>query len=182
MGWALILVEFFGAEIDDLHASSFFFIQDLLILLKVNFTFQLKTTASAAGLTTLRTSSSGFLSSVLVDSMSICKLSLNLFCSCVVSAHPRMASNVGDTETLSRFRSEHRSDEVLKVITEVVCRLTRGHDMRLPEEVWPIHGQHLVVVVFITCNSERRMTSSHNEENHAKCEEINDWTLVALFL
>ena len=123
MGWALILVKFLGAEIDDLHASSFFFIQDLLILLKVYFTFQLKTTASAAGLTTLRTSSSSFLSSMLVDSMSISKLNSNLFCSCVVSAHPRVACNVGDTETLSRSGSEHRSDEILEVITEVVCRL-----------------------------------------------------------
>ena len=123
MGWAQILVKFLGAEIDDLHASNFFYIEDLLILLKVYFTFQLKTTASAAGLTTLRTSSSSFLSSMLVDSMSISKLSSNLFCSCVVSAHPRVACNVGDTETLSRSRSEHRSDEILEVITEVVCRL-----------------------------------------------------------
>lgn len=39
MGWALILVKFLGPEIDDLHTSNFFYIQDLLILLKVDFTF-----------------------------------------------------------------------------------------------------------------------------------------------
>ena len=54
--------------------------------------------------------------------------------------------------------------------------------MSFPEKIGPICGDKLVVHVVAVCHLEWWVLSKHNKEDNTASKEVNDLTLIRLFL
>ena len=73
---------------------------------------------------------------------------------------------------------EHGGDQVLELIRVEAFCLAVG--VRLPEEVGPVSGEELVVVVVLISSGEGRVAGVQDEDNDANGEQVNNLTLVWL--
>ena len=73
---------------------------------------------------------------------------------------------------------KHACYQVLELFSEEAWLMSL--DVELPEEVSPVGCQQLIERVGGICLGEGWMLSIQDEENHTKCEQINNVTLIWL--
>lgn len=92
-----------------------------------------------------------------------------------------MTNNVSNAESLVRVELQHACDEVLEVISVESNWLAVGVRVGLPEQVGPVGGDQLVVLVLFVGHAEGRVTRVQDEEDNSECEQIDNLALVSLF-
>ena len=119
---------------------------------------------------------------LLVDTVASSKLFSNCFSSWGGGARcePWVADDVSNAESLVRVELQHAGDEVLKVIRVEPCWLAVGVRVSLPEQVGPVGGDQLVVLVFLVGHAEGRVARVQDEEDHSKGKQIDNLALVGL--
>lgn len=124
---------------------------------------------------------SEFLLLLLLDSsFSLSEFSLNLLLGGGLLRHPWVADDVNEVETVGGVRVQHGSDQVFKVITEIVVALRLA--VILPEEVLSIVHEVLVVGVRGVSLLKWWVTGKQDEQDDAQGEQISLVTLVLVFL
>lgn len=78
----------------------------------------------------------------------------------------------------------HHLQQIRDQVHELVREETWGLILRvsLPEQVSSVHGEQLVVAVFLKRCIEWGMASTQSEQDYACCKQINDVALVVLTL